>query len=320
MLIIVRLFGVWPYIIDEKAKTVRTTWYLKLYPLAVIFCIAACLGLGTSSFKTNDITWHSIAANLLVSLYGSIFVICFISIYIDQHNRFIFIEALIERCRRYFILRISKYFVIEEFSFVNLLLLYTFKSKVIMIFSAYCIIIRMYLSSLMDGVAVLAFIAVNYVISIVPNFFFAAVLMAYFLFKQINIKVKRISEAAIILSAPGADVTQHFRMQRFCELSDRLDGIAVLHLDLCKLMNAINSVVSFQITSHITLKSMSLLVQLFFVYIYVNVWIQQDAGRQFPITLFVTGIQTALLNAFELTLLVQACQMMVKEVTFNSNN
>lgn len=316
MLMIVRLFGVWPYLIDEKAETFRTTWYLKLLPLAVIFSVIASLALGTPAFKTQDITWHSVAANLLVVFYGFSFITCFFSTYIDQHYRLKSIEALIERCRRLAALRISKYFIIEEFAYVKLLLLYTLKSKVIMIFTAYSIIIRMYVTSIMSGFAVLSFFAINYVISIVPNIFFGIVLIAYYLFKQINIKVKRISEAAITLNTLRPDLTLHFRMQRFCELSDQLDEMALLHLDLCTLMNAINSVTSIQVTSHLTIKFMSLLVQLFFVYIYVSVWIQQEGGRQFPITMFVTGIQTAILNAFELTLLVQACHIMVEEVTY----
>lgn len=317
MLILVRLLGVWPYLIDKKAKTVRTTWYLKLYPLAVIFCITVFVTLGTSAFKTQDITWHSLAANLLAIFYGFLFVTCFVSTYVDQHYRFKSIEALIKRCRRHYILRISKFFVIEEFSYVKLLLLYTFKTIVLMIFVAYCIVIRMYLTSLMDGFAVLAFFLINYVISIVPNIFFGAVLLAYYLFKQINIKVKRTTEAAITLSALKADLTQHLRMQRFCELSDRLDEIAVVHLELCKLINALNSVASLQLSSHVTLKFISLLVQMFFVYIYVSAWVQQE-GRQFPFTLFVTGIQTAILNVFELTLLALACHMMVEEVKYSS--
>lgn len=62
---------------------------------------------------------------------------------------------------------------------------------------------------------------------------------------------------------------------------------------------------------------MSLQLQLFFAYMYASVWIQQvdEEGRQLNIILIVTGIQTAILNAIELALLIHVCQMMVAEVT-----
>lgn len=316
LLILVRLFGVWPYIIDEKSKTVRTTWYLKLYPLAVIMFFFACVALShVDEYDSTNIIWHSVAANLLMFLYGINFVTSFFTAFVDQNNKFKAIEALIERCHRLFTLRISKYFLIEEFSYVKLLLLYTFKSKVMIIYSVYCIITRMYLTSILHGFAVLAYFGTNYVILIIPNFFFGMVLTSYFVFKQINLKLKRISQAAISLSAGGADFKHTYRMQRFCELSDRLDELAVLHLELCKMMNSINSVASLQLMNHITLRFTSLLVQLFFGYIYVSLWTQLDQdGTQFPIKLFVNSIHTAIFNVIDLTLLVHVCHMMVVEV------
>lgn len=111
---------------------------------------------------------------------------------------------------------------------------------------------RMYLMTIFNGFSVVAYFGTNYVISIVPNIFIATVLTAFFLFKQINLKVKQIFEAAIALSCTGFKVNQNIRMQRFCELSDRLGKIAVLHLELYKLMNSINAVVSYQVTKPTT--------------------------------------------------------------------
>lgn len=314
LLIVIRLLGIWPYLIDEKAKTIRTTWYLKLYPLVVLMFFFASVVLSADSSKTDQIIWHSVAANLLMVIYAMIFVIGFFSLFVDQHYKFKSIEVLIERCHRLFTLRISNYFVIEEFSFVKLLLLYTFKSKVMMIYSAYCIMSRMYLSSILHSFAVFAIFGTNYVTSITPNLFFGCVLTSYFLFKQINTKVKRISQAAIALCAVGAELKKNFRMQRFCELSDRLDELAVLHLELCKLMSSINSVVSYQLNNNISLRFSSLLVQMLFGYIYVSVWTQQKEGSQFPIKLFINSIHTTIFCVIDLTLLIHACHMMVTEV------
>lgn len=319
MLIIVRLLGICPFYIDEKAKTIRTTWYLKLYPLAVIMCFVMSVVLSPPSLHVGDKIWRSDAANLLIFLYGTFFAISFLSIYIVQHLKFKSIRALTERCHQLFTLRISKYFVIKDFSYVKLLLLYTFKSKILMIFLAYCIVIRMYLMSSFAWFAIVAYFGTNYVILIVPNLFIATVLMAYFLFRQINSRVKRILHRAIALSAAGAKLKKPFRMQRFCELSDRLDEIAILHLELCKFVNAVNAVTSFHVTNYITLKFMSLQLQLFFSYMYASVLIQQEAedGKQLYIILIVTGIQTAILNVVELTFLIHTFQMMVAEVTLH---
>lgn len=314
-LIIVRLFGICPYVTDEKSNIVRTTWYRRLYPPAVIMCFVVFVVLSPPSQKMGEIIWQSDAANLLISLYGIFFAICFFSIYIDHHCKFKYIGALIERFRRLLTLRICKHFVIKEFSYLKLLLLYTFKSNVMMIYLAYCIVFRMYLMSKIDFFATVAYFGTNFVISIVPNLFIGIVLTASFLFRQINLRVKEIFHAAIAISAAGA---KPHLMQRYCELSDRLDEIAILHLELCKLTNAIKAVTSYQVSNYIVLKFMSLLVQLFFAYMYVSVWIHQkeENSRQLHITLLVTGIQTAILNAVELTLLIQACQMMVVEVTY----
>lgn len=107
--------------------------------------------------------------------------------------------------------------------------------------------------TLIDGTAILLYFGNNYVIKIVPNVFIATVLTMYFLFKQINTKVTQIIKAAMVLCV-GDDLKKHFRMQRFCELSDRLDEIAILHLELCDMLKVINAVASVQLTIHITLK------------------------------------------------------------------
>lgn len=208
-------------------------------------CFAVSLALSPPSFKAGDKIWQSYAANLLIFLYGAFFAICFLSIYIDHHCKFKYIGGLTKRCCQLFTLRISKYFVIEEFSYLKVLLFYTFKSKVMMIYLAYCIVFRMYLMSMFDGFAMVAYFGTNYLISIVPNLFIASVLTAFYLFRQINLKVKRIFQAAIALSAAGAKLRQPICMQRFCELSDQLDEIAILHLELCKLMTDINAVTSY---------------------------------------------------------------------------
>lgn len=248
-LIIVRMFGVWPYLIDDKSKTVRTCWCLKLYPLSVLIFFVAAVALSSSVFKSN-IIWHSVAANIFMFLYVMFFGMSFLAIFIDQHYKFKAIEALIRRCHRLYTIRISKLFVIEEFSFVRLLLLYTFKSIIMIIYACYCIMTRIYLTSIVGYSSFLGFIGSYYVISIVPNLFYGTMLSLYFLFQQVNIKIKQVSGVANALSAVGAEIKQNFRMQRFCELSDGLDEIAVLHLELCNIANAINGVVSFQLISH----------------------------------------------------------------------
>lgn len=314
-LLILRLFGVWPSIIDKKTRIIKTTWYLKLYPIIFLTCICQLMIHNSPTFHSTEFEWKSDAANLLVSFYGIWLANCLFSSYTVQYYNNKDLEMVIIYGQLLYA-KLTPYFDINDIKFSNLLIFYTFKSIVMATFLSYTILEKMYMLSASIQRSLSVF-AIHFAILIVPNLFLASMLTVYFLFKQINRKVERIVRLAIVLSSE-AQGKRHFRMRRYCELSDRLDEMAVLHMEICRFMQAINKIATLQLTNYITLKFTSILVQLFFVYMYLSVWNQQDGARVFPSRLIINDVESILLNAFELAAIAQVSYMVSREVNIKT--
>lgn len=314
-LLILRIFGVWPYIIDRKSRTFKTTWYLKLYPLIFLIVICKLMIHDSPTFHSTEFEWKSDAANMLVSFYGISLANCLFTLFIDQYYKYKDIELLI-KCGQLLYTKFTQYFDETELKFGHLLNFYTFKSIFMTMILSYSIMEKMYMLSATIQRS-MSVVAIHFVILIVPNLFVASMLTVYFLFKQINFKIECIVRLATNLSSEiGAPKKRHFRMRRNCELSDRLDEMAFLHMEMCKIMQTISTITTLQLTNYITLKFTSILVQLFFVYMYLSVWTQQD--KQFPCRLIINDIESILLNAFELAAITQICYMAAREVNMNT--
>lgn len=285
-----------------------------MYPLTVIFASFAFVMISPPAFKSVQHKWRSDAANLLVSFFAMHLVFSFLSCFVDQHLKYNAIELLAKQCK-YFVTNLTKSFDIAEFSYLNLLILYMFKSIFLVMLYEYCIVAKMFKISKKIRTWAVVFMSANFTILIVPNVFYASMIIVYFMFKQINLKIKRIvRSAASVNSESGTNETKFYRMQSYCELSDRLDEMALLHLEICKLTRDINAVFSLHLTNYITLKYTTKLVHLFFVYMYVSSWAKQDDVHQFPTTLIVNAIQTILINALELAIKTHVCYITAREV------
>lgn len=60
------VFGVRPYIIDKKSRTIKTAWYFKIYPLIFLICIYQLMICDPPTFHGTEFESNSDAVNLLV--------------------------------------------------------------------------------------------------------------------------------------------------------------------------------------------------------------------------------------------------------------
>ena len=98
------------------------------------------------------------------------------------------------------------------------------------------------------GYSVIVFVSLAYVLqALVPNMFYLSALCATAHFENINAEIERIIHQAHLLVKSEAELSSLQKSVRYCELSDRLDCVAVLHYRLTSLLVDANRIFSVQL-------------------------------------------------------------------------
>lgn len=110
---------------------------------------------------------------------------------------------------------------------------------------------------------------VNFVISFLPTHMCAVMLAFICCFKQINHQIETILRLASFVSTDlmrNGYRKRHMTMQMFCDLTDRLDLMAMFHFKLSKLAIAFISLCSFQFIVFTCWKMVTTIFQIFVIY------------------------------------------------------
>lgn len=142
---------------------------------------------------------------------------------------------------------------------------------------------------------------------IAPNVFYAGILLACHYYRQLNYLITEIVKSSNQIAV--AENHRQYQMTRFCELSDRLDEISVLHTELSNLTKSWNLLFSIPIFLWVWYKTAFLIVCLFFNYVVIrDLLISKDEQRlesRIGITSY-TGLEMVIV-ALELFLVANGC-------------
>lgn len=260
----VRIFGLWPYTLDRRTKTFKTTWWMFAPILTGAFC---CISLVVilpflipSLMKTK---WNSDAANMVMSLYGMLIIVCMFTTYSTVYRQTEIIKSII--VRTYEFLEKSQRILPGNTMRTSAILLYLFKTIVLLACFTIVPCLKLRITSLSVAGFLSPFVMIPILINAtIPNLFFGYILFATVYYERINVKIEEIVRLANTSAMQSHD--RFGRMRRYCELSDSLDELAVLHMELTLITQDVCNTCNVRMTSYITWLSVNAIVQKMFVY------------------------------------------------------
>lgn len=320
-LFMAQTFGYLPFQYDAKRhQLLRSTFYYA-YPI-VFMCVlfsgtAVCSSiLFSETFKTSQMLWISDAPNLLMTLFGSLYMFTCAMGYVNHYGRLGEVQRCIEDGARMVHQQLLPVlaangsrtscccvqialFVVKEIVLL-VLLMYSFVLKIRTLSPRFC-----------DNWTLLTFALLPVPsIAVMPALYYAGMLAAQLYFEQLNGVVRQIVAVAA-LPAESAFCMQ----RRFCELSERLDAVAVAHLELGETVQRMSNLMSGQQCVWFAYKVIGILVQFFFGYMFVSAWLTKPSFNV-PVELLVSGLVAAVVGGVQLLLLAHVCFSTQEEVRY----
>lgn len=119
------------------------------------------------------------------------------------------------------------------------------------------------------NVQVSIILLVNFIISFLPSYICGGMLLFSYCFKQINLNIKNILKQAEYISIElltNGKYQRQMTMQQFCDLTDKLETMAIFHLQLSKLSIEFIALGSFQFIVFTCWKLVTSIFQIFTIY------------------------------------------------------
>lgn len=318
-LFVVQTLGFLPFRYDvTRSQLVRPPLYY-VYPIIFVGVLFTANGfcsfyLYPDTKSTMQLDFISEVPHLLQMLFGALYLFACAVGYVNHYVRLDGVQRCIEHGERLWRVRLPAvlsangvqtpgfwdrigYFVGKEIV-LQLLLMYTYSIKIRKLSPAYgsnWVMLTIVL------VPVLA-------ISAMPALFYAGMLTVHFYFGQLNVALGR------IVSEVGQPAESTFSLQRrCCELSDRLDAVAAVHLALGVVTQRMSALMSAPLCVWLTYKIVGILVLLFYSYMYVSDWLTV-ATFELASELLVSGLLAIVLSGIEMVMLAHACMRTQQEV------
>lgn len=306
---LIRAFGLWPYTIDRRSNTFKTTWFLMAQPILTVTLILISFARAAPMLlPLLQRQWKSDASNMLIHIFGTInigsLLTTYISVYLQARN----VKSIIVRIQE-FLVKSQRLLTDDTIRTVSALLIYLFKSFVLLVCLTSLACIKIQLASLSSSGFILIFAVVPILINaIVPNLFFGFILFAKVYFERINAQIVEIVRKGNLLP-----LQKHNHFGRLhCELSDFLDELAILHMELTRLTQDICKICNVNLTGYITWLSVNVLFQKFYVYMCISNGITELIV--FPTTLVVIGVLTIIILWSDIIMIAHFCFTIMSEV------
>lgn len=340
-LFVLRAFGFWPYFYDGRQRRYRTTWYLLLYPLLVWMLLFRTFGeCAEIVYSDTMYEFRTQTPVMLYSAYGCISMLSFSCNYFLQYRWFRRIE--IDTVRGAQLIRDIRQMVAdtaaarqpqppERCGVIVYFLLYAVKTAVLpALFFATGMWRTMVISSV--GTTKTVYIALFemslVIMGLIPNLHVAMLLCVTVLFAWLNAELRDVVRLAAAeqpttagTEAEGAAKHRHRRvdhyrrMRTFCELSDRLDRVAGLHMRLTLLTRRLHRMLNVSIVIWLSYKMFDLLSHMFMAYVFAAVHLLEGGHRNGRAgTIVCTDVLLVAFTSLDVFMLTMIAMMAEKEV------
>lgn len=278
--LIVQMYGFWPYhIVDQR---VESTLFLRLYTLlAPIFFIGAMFYSSSQVLVNTGVQYNTDAGNLIQSMFTvSCSVMFWMGYIISYWHRNEIAHHLIPQIIRFYnhIQHRTQFKTAwTNVAHVDLLFKLYFKNIIIPVIVIAGEMVKLeYYAPEAQGKSVYKFFMVLpfWIFAVLPNLFAYTMLGVTLAYRRINAEIQQLVEEQIQLQQPpqfdlkdvNSESTRYGRMKKFCELSDRLDEMSILHMELGRITKQVNRIISTFLFIWCWHRMTYLIAQLFFAY------------------------------------------------------
>lgn len=322
MLFLTQLFGILPYSYDRPSKSLTRNRFSFIYPFLVISTTLSCYLAMGMMFRDNLPKVTTSSAHIAgKTIYISV-MCCLLFTYIIQYFKYRDVEILAPRAKR-LCMEILKLSDLYKLKYKNELALFTCK-----IFLVNALIIYfgfVHISTVAPHLVkashfyTFAWILPTYMVSIIPDLYFSVFLLFNIGFKQINLRIIDIMIEFRMLNIcnDGLDERKFMRMKRFCDLSDRLDEMAIIHSELVSIVREFNGCFSAQILIWTIYIVMNSLLKAFFEYLTLAFYVLR-LKLEFEIkfdTLFISNFMLLIMYLLKIGGVTKACSKVIGEVS-----
>lgn len=304
---VAQLFGVWPYFYNEQHKVFKTTWYLKLIPIfPCLFFSLAMLYSVIMLFSETPASRSTDAANFIKYMYSLISFVMFFTSYSFSYIDKNLMEHLTKRVHDFYI-KVNTTISEIDSNYRGLLCMCIF--KIIVLPTIFVISDNNKLNEVAPGARTnpmlkMFLLLPIWIFAIVPNLFVMGMLVVLYYFRQINVKLREIVRKTVRLSKNSAG-GRNYRMKWFCELSDEVDAVSMLHMELCHLAKCWHRLFSLPVCVWTYYKVIFLLLQLFFSFVVARAWLGETSSHNFnSLVVICSGAIELLITMLELSILV----------------
>lgn len=150
------------------------------------------------------------------------------------------------------------------------------------------------------------------VTSLLSDYYCGGILLAAFYLKKLNQKlVKTINEIGHLISRKNKN---HKFMQQFCDLSDKLDKLQMLHKQICCMTMEFNRLWSMTMLIYIIWRVFAMIMELYYIFIVVKLSI--NASNQYDLVEMNNGMAMFLIISciYSLVKISLCCQCVIHEV------
>lgn len=308
-----QVFGLWPFFFDRRRMIFSSAWYLRVYSIVLVLTVLYfCLTNYTTTIGDRKSRTYNLTNQIFTGIMTTVLVMYFVA----QHLNHLKIHQLLPVAMR---LMDKLNLINRDQPYIHMLMVFFFKTMFLdsaIIFSSIT-----YASRQENGILrVIAYWVIpNVMIAVVPDLLFAVMQIMCFYFKVINNRMEGIMACVRELTtAPIDSVTlipakNHLRMKRYCELSDRIDEIAVLHLELCSLTKSISRLYSAQMLAWTVYGVTMFIVKLFKEYIVIAAAIKDEEAALNP-HLLLNNLISLITTFLGLVFMANICSQVMKEV------
>lgn len=308
-----QIFGLWPFFYDRRRMIFSTAWYLRCYSIVVVLtALYFCLTNYTTTLGDRKSRTYNLTNQIFTGIMATVLVMYAIAQHLNHKQIYQLLPVAIRLMNRLNLIN-------KDLPYMHMLMVFACKTS----FLDSAIIFSSISYASPQGNSILRVIAYwvipNLMITVVPDMLFAVMQILCYYFKVINKRMEEIMASVKELTISPIDsgtlitVKKHLRMKRYCDLSDRIDEIAVLHLELCSLTKNITRLYSTHLLAWTVYGVTMFIVKLFKEYIVIAAAIN-DEGATLKPHLFLNNLISLITTFLGLVFLANICSKTMKEV------
>lgn len=252
MLFLSQLFGFWPYYYHRSKKIFISNQCIMIYPIVLVVTILFLYFNVINDLKLilqiNKVPYLAkfVSGSAIISISFFIPLIFFIQYFKLKKMELLFARANI------ILIDLWKYCNLHQIKYTKLLVIFTVRIFFINLIIIYCGIFHLITIAPVEFTKncwnVFFWILPTIIMTILPDIYFTMFLIFHFGFQQINHKISNIIVEFRLLNFKneGINERKYMRMKKFCDLSDQIDKVAIIHFELSSIVFEFNQCFSMQ--------------------------------------------------------------------------